>query len=100
MHIQSQYSTSYTINDIEDVLLKQNTVMVPYNHQDRQTLSLEIKAHSVKTYEGDLREKVGIPLTVITKETVQAKEGITKTTKEITTNPRKKRDYKMTASSK
>ena len=28
------------------------------------------------------------------KETVQAKEGITKTKKEVTTNPRQKEDYK------
>ena len=46
--------------------------MVPNNCQDRQSLCLKIKAQQVKTYEEDL-QNWGIPLTVITKETVQAK---------------------------
>ena len=47
-------------------------MMVPNNHKDRQSVFLKTKAQQVKTYEGDLQNG-GIPLTVITKETVQAK---------------------------
>ena len=49
------------MNGIKEVLLKQKTVMVPYNRKDRQSLSFEIKAHLVKIYEGDLQKKTGAP---------------------------------------
>ena len=60
MCIQSQYSTSYIVNGIEDVLANQKMVMVPHNHQNRQSSFLKIKAQQVKTYEGDL-QKLGHP---------------------------------------
>ena len=80
------------MNGIKEVLLKQKTMMVPYNRKDMQSLSLEIKAHQVKTYEGDL-QNWGIPLTVITKETVQAKKtGITKSKRKRSYKPSTKRN--------
>ena len=60
------------MNGIKEVLPKQKTVLVPYNRKDMQSLSLEIKAHQVKTYEGDL-QNWGIPLTVITKRNSSGK---------------------------
>ena len=61
------------MNGIKEVLPKQKTVLVLYNRPDRQPLSLKTKAQQVKTYEGDL-QNWGSTLTVITKETVQAKD--------------------------
>ena len=78
MCIQSQAFPSYTTNSVEAAL--QKIVMVPNNHKHRQSSFLKIKAQQVKTYEGDL-QNWGIPLTVITKETVQAKTGIIKSKK-------------------
>ena len=63
--------------------------MVPNNHKDRQSSFLKIKAQQVKTYEGDL-QNWGIPLTVITKEIVQAKGRDNKIKKEVATNPQQK----------
>ena len=39
---------------------EKKTVLVPYNRKDKQSLSLKIKGHQVKTYEGDL-QKLGHP---------------------------------------
>ena len=61
------------MNGIKGVLPKQKTLMVPYNREDRHSSSFKTKAQQVKTYEGDL-QNWGIPLTVITKEIVQAKD--------------------------
>ena len=55
---------------------KQKTVMVPYNHKDRQSLSNKIineKPKKSKPIKRDLRNW-GIPLTVITKEQLRQKK--------------------------
>ena len=62
------------MNGIKEVLPKQKTVMVPYKRQDRQSLSLKIKSPLSQNLWRRLKKNWGILLTVIIKETVQAKD--------------------------
>ena len=56
--------------------------MVPNNHKDRQLLSLRNKSPISQKPMKETYKNWGIPLTVITKETVQAKDRDNKIKKE------------------
>ena len=81
------------MNGIEDVLPKQETVMVPYNRQDRQLLSLRNKSPLSQNLWRRLKKNWGIPLTVVTKRNSSGKKtGIMKSKRKRSYKPSTKND--------